>query len=88
MATRLDVFSDAARRFSRELSMPGPIESPASLKEPIMPTSSREVTNEMIRRFVDKHGWALAKADKILGPVIRKMRDDQRKFSDSIIEPV
>lgn len=42
------------------------------------------MTPEMIRQFVDKWGWTLAKADPILGPAIRKMRAEQRKFADSI----
>lgn len=42
------------------------------------------VTNQMIRQFVDKWGWTLAKADPVLGPAIRKMRSEQRKFQEAI----
>lgn len=45
------------------------------------------VTSEMIRQFVDNHGWTLAKADPVIGPVIRKMQAEQRAYEDSIIEP-
>lgn len=52
-----------------------------------MATAAPIVTAEMIRRFVDKHGWTLAKADKIIGPVVRKMFAEQRAFENSIVEP-
>ena len=45
------------------------------------------VTNQMIRQFVDKWGWVLAKADPTIGPVIRKMFAEQYEYERTLIEP-